>query len=111
MGDQTMTSQRKCAKCGAEATTTFAQSPTSHYCGTCFGNAIRLKFRSALSKPKRFRIGSAKEAKPTSALIVGEADTRLQALLQLIDEAQNEKEAKKRFAIDAKVCLSYTIVI
>ena len=94
---------RTCAKCGAPATTTYAQSPTSYYCDACFSSAIRIKFRSALAKSKRFRIGKAQGAKPTRALIIGEADTRLQVLLQLVDEVQRENNAKKRFTMDATV--------
>ncbi|KAI6205047.1 hypothetical protein M3Y94_00748000 [Aphelenchoides besseyi] len=94
---------RPCVKCGSPGTISHSQTATVFYCSSCYGEGIRLNFRSVLSRTKIFRNGRNPEQKPIQVLIVVEWDARAKVLTQLIHEVTTEANPKKHFKINPTV--------
>ncbi|KAI6209751.1 Thiouridylase, cytoplasmic, subunit 2 family-containing protein [Aphelenchoides besseyi] len=94
---------RPCVKCGLPGTISHSQTATVFYCSSCYGEGIRLNFRSVLSRTKIFRNGRNPDQKPIEVLIVVEWDARAKVLSQLIHEVTTETNPKKHFKINPTV--------
>ncbi|CAD5229415.1 unnamed protein product [Bursaphelenchus okinawaensis] len=79
---------RLCIKCKKPGEYCSLETTKVLFCGDCYLESIKQKFRSAVSKSKLF-----KRQGTTNILVVGFNDVRTSALLKLIDESYDERKA------------------
>lgn len=100
---------RLCVKCGGPGAIYRDNLSSDFFCSECYLESIKAKFRSALTKTRLFTDSWNPNKKPVRILVLAEKDSRLDAMLKLIDLIANEKEEKRKFRLDVEVCFLYLI--
>ncbi|KAI6192013.1 hypothetical protein M3Y97_00290000 [Aphelenchoides bicaudatus] len=94
---------RLCVKCGGPGAIYRENLSSDFFCSECYLESIKAKFRSALTKTRLFTDSWNPNKKPVRILVLAEKDSRLDAMLKLIDLIANEKEEKRKFRLDVEV--------